>query len=342
MGGKPFKRLLLADALGTTPSSSNFRDLISSSYKYGLTLGSYKSSDISLTELGEDVTQHKDAQKRLTALRRAVMNPEVFQQFFSDFQDKKIPSDDMLGKILVAEYKVPEGSAEECAKFIVENGRFVGIIRDISGSPHVLFDTDFDLEESVPLVEESASNIEVEKQALGVAAPIEVSASQEVEQEKSGIAREEPEGQSAAKPIFIGHGKNRKPLDKLEKILSTFQIPFKVTIEEANLGRPIPQKVKETMNQCGSAILIFTRDEKFFDAEGNEIWRASENVVHELGAASFAYGDRIVIFKEKGIYFPTNYQSIGYIEFETENLDAKAMDLLKELIGFGLVRITPA
>lgn len=159
MGGKPFKRLLLADALGTTPSSSNFRDLISSSYKYGLTLGSYKSSDISLTELGEDVTQHKDAQKRLTALRRAVMNPEVFQQFFSDFQDKKIPSDDMLGKILVAEYKVPEGSAEECAKFIVENGRFVGIIRDISGSPHVLFDTDFDLEESVPLVEESASNI---------------------------------------------------------------------------------------------------------------------------------------------------------------------------------------
>ena len=62
---------------------------------------------------------------------------------------------------------------------------------------------------------------------------------------------------------------------------------------------------KETIEECGSAILIFTRDEQFFDGSGNEIWRPSENVVHELGATSFAYGDRIVIFKEKGLHFPT-------------------------------------
>jgi predicted nucleotide-binding protein len=112
-------------------------------------------------------------------------------------------------------------------------------------------------------------------------------------------------------------------------------------MDEANLGRPIPQKVKETIEECGSAILIFTRDEQCFDASGNEIWRPSENVVHELGATSFAYGDRIVIFKEKGLHFPTNYQSIGYIEFESDDIQARTADLLKELIGFGLVRVTP-
>jgi predicted nucleotide-binding protein len=95
------------------------------------------------------------------------------------------------------------------------------------------------------------------------------------------------------------------------------------------------------MLQCGSAILIFTCDEKFFDEEGNEIWRPSENVVHELGAASLLYEDRIVIFKEKGLHFPTNFQSIGYIEFEVDSIDAKTADLLKELIGFGLVKVTP-
>lgn len=42
------------------------------------------------------------------------------------------------------------------------------------------------------------------------------------------------------------------------------------------------------MLQCGSANLIFTCDEKFFDEQGKEVWRPSENVVHELGAASFA------------------------------------------------------
>jgi Predicted nucleotide-binding protein containing TIR-like domain len=56
------------------------------------------------------------------------------------------------------------------------------------------------------------------------------------------------------------------------------------------------------MLQCGSAILIFTKDERFLGPNGEELWRPSENVVHELGAASFAYGDRIVIFKEKGFH----------------------------------------
>jgi predicted nucleotide-binding protein len=110
---------------------------------------------------------------------------------------------------------------------------------------------------------------------------------------------------------------------------------------EANLGRPIPQKVKDTIEECGSAILIFTRDEKLFDEKGNEVWRPSENVVHELGATSFSYGDRIVIFKEKGLHFPTNFQSTGYIEFESGDLTARTADLLKELIEFGLVKVTP-
>ena len=93
------------------------------------------------------------------------------------------------------------------------------------------------------------------------------------------------------------------------------------------------------MLQCGSAILIFTCDQKFSNDKGEEVWRPSENVVHELGAASFAYEDRVVIFKEKGIHFPTNFQSIGYIEFEEDAIEAKTADLLKELIGFGLVRV---
>ena len=106
---------------------------------------------------------------------------------------------------------------------------------------------------------------------------------------------------SGPKPIFVGHGKNKGPLQQLQGLLTSFQIPHKVVVDEANLGRPIPQKVKDTIEECGSAILIFTRDEKLFDEAGKELWRPSENVVHELGATSFAYGDRIVIFKEKAI-----------------------------------------
>lgn len=140
--------------------------------------------------------------------------------------------------------------------------------------------------------------------------------------------------------IFIGHGKNRKPLAQLRGILDQFKIPYKVAVEEANLGRPISEKVRDTMQECNCAILVFTADEEYRDVDGNSVWRPSENVVHELGAAGFLYSNRIVILKEKSISFPTNFRDIGYIEFEKDELSAKAMDLIRELIGFGIVKVS--
>ena len=96
------------------------------------------------------------------------------------------------------------------------------------------------------------------------------------------------------------------------------------------------------MIECGSAILVLSKDEQFTDSRGNTIWRPAENVVHEVGAASFAYDGRIVIMKEKGLDLPTNFSDIGYIEFEADMVEAKTADIFKELIGFGLLKVTPA
>src|SRR5207237_1342275 len=130
--------------------------------------------------------------------------------------------------------------------------------------------------------------------------------------------------------IFVGHGKNKKPLEQLKATLDQLGIPHKEAIAEANRGRPIPQKVKETMEECGAAILIFSADEQLFDADQNPVWKPSENVVHELGAASIMYENRIIIFKEEGVTLATNFSSIGYISFEKDKLDAKVNDLLRE------------
>ncbi|HEX8407683.1 MAG TPA: TIR domain-containing protein [Thermoanaerobaculia bacterium] len=336
MGGKPMKRLLLADALGISPSSSNFRDLLSSSYKYDLTEGTEKAPDIKLTGTGADATQVGDKAKRLKALRRAALAPEVFQTFFTAYADKKLPSPEMLVKILVAEYEVPKDLAGECAKLLTANGRFVDVIRDITGSPHVLLDAE--------AAAEAADRNEEKKQEVAVEEPVPAVVpfpAPAAEMSTPPASPPTPPAERVVpKAIFIGHGKNKVPLQQLQRMLTSFQIPHKVVIDEANLGRPIPQKVKDTMQECGSAILIFTCDEKLYDDQKNVVWRPSENVVHELGAASFAYEDRIVIFKEKGLNFPTNFQSIGYIEFDGDSLEAKTADLLKELIGFGLVKIT--
>jgi hypothetical protein len=55
--GRPMNRILLADALKLSPTSSDFRDLLSASYKYGFTKGSFNSETIDLTELGEQLTK---------------------------------------------------------------------------------------------------------------------------------------------------------------------------------------------------------------------------------------------------------------------------------------------
>lgn len=323
--GKPFKRLLLADALGLKPSSSNFRDILSSSYKYGLTEGTEKAPDISLTSNGANATQTKDSQRRSAALRSATLTPSVFMEFYTAYKDSKLPSEEMMKKLLVSEYAVPAEYAEECAKLVIQNGRFVAFIRDIGGSPHVIMD-DVELSTTQPDNQPKLESGEEKKEeSPTVALPPKVL-----------------EEQKTLRAIFLAHGKKHAPAEKLQKILSSFQIPYKVVVAEPNLGRPISKKVKETMLQCGSAILIFTCDEKFCNDNGEVVWRPSENVVYELGAASYAYEDRVVIFKEKGLHFPTNFSGVGYIEFEEDSLEVKTTDLLKELIGFGLVKITTA
>src|SRR5438094_448161 len=94
------------------------------------------------------------------------------------------------------------------------------------------------------------------------------------------------------------------------------------------------------MEECGAAILIFTADRELRDLDGNPVWLSSENVPHELGAASVNYSGRVVIFKEKDVVLASNYSGIGYIEFEKNKLSAHAMELFREIRQFGLIKIS--
>jgi hypothetical protein len=57
-------RLLVADAVGRTPSSSEFKRLLSSSLKYGLTLGTEKADNIVPTETGLKIASPQNEQER--------------------------------------------------------------------------------------------------------------------------------------------------------------------------------------------------------------------------------------------------------------------------------------
>jgi hypothetical protein len=232
--------------------------------------------------------------------------------------------------------KVDEERAEEASKYILSDAKTAGLVRtvknadwvDLSGTPAPRVDDDEGLEdEDEPPGGELDDLADVDEAGDG---------------DEGGGADEAHDGLKRARPnaIFVGHGENKKPRDQLTKILGQYGIPFKVAEDEPNRGRPIPIKVKETMEECGAAVLIFSADEELFDKDGNSVWRPSENVVNELGAASIMYDSRIIIFREESVNLATNYESIGYITFEHDDLTAKANDLFRELIAFGILKVS--
>ncbi len=320
--GKTATPLQVASALNMTPSSGTFRNLCGSAIAYGLTTGGYNAKEIALVPLAKRILTPLEDGDDLIAKREAALKPRVLGEFIRKYENSPLPRHDIALNVLV-ELGVPRERAESVYTLVLDTAQDVGLIREIKGKQYI------DL---------SGVRAAVKIDGEGEAGPVDeaIFSPQAVSKliESPSSAKELGQG------IFVAHGKNKKPLDQLKKILDQFRIPYKVAVDEPNLGRPIGAKVKEIMQSCNCAILIFTADEEFQDKGGNSIWRPSENVVYELGASGYLYGSRIVILKEESVEFPTNFRDLGYISFAKDNLEAKSMDVLKELIGFGIVKIS--
>ena len=290
-------------------------------------MGTEKAESITLTELGQRITKPKSPQEETKAKQKALLTPELFRKIYTHYKGSKYPAGKFFENALETEFGVHREHVKELESLLEKNGKYAGIIRDISGSPHVLMDEPSPVKETTDtgeLIEE----IDAEK-------PDDLSTGE------SGAKETEEAETKKLRPIFIAHGKNKKPLEQLKKILDQFKIPYKVAVDEPHSGRPISQKVRELMTDCGSAIFIFSKEKEESDEEGKII--PNLNVVFELGAAGALYGDKIVIFKEGNIKFSaSDFSNLGYIIFEENKLEAKAMDLLKELIDMGYVEFAPA
>jgi predicted nucleotide-binding protein with TIR-like domain len=332
--GMTTSRLTLAELLDSTPTSRVFKDMVASSRFYGLTTGGINADEFALTDLGARAASD-DPDESGPALKEAVMNVAPYKIFFVQFKGKKVPTPKPMNDFLVRDAGIDEERAEEASAYILSDAKTAGLVRkvknadwvDLSGTPAPRVGDDEDGDDDVPEPE-----LDVPDADDGGGGG----------DHDGGGGDEKHNLRKRARPnaIFVGHGKNKKPRDQLTKILGQYGIPFKVAEDEPNRGRPIPIKVKETMEECGAAILIFSADEELFDKDGESVWRPSENVVNELGAASIMYDSRIIIFREETVSLATNYESIGYITFEHDDLTAKANDLFRELIAFGILKVS--
>jgi predicted nucleotide-binding protein len=285
--------------------------------------------------LGQAITSPTSPDERAQSLVAAALHPPSFKQVYDYYKGKRVPDRQFLVNTVIREFKVPQASAESFAEIFLANMRFVGLVRSTPGGDWLSAAPDATVAGGV---DDPASN-------LGEASPgIDEEPEIQAEWEASKQVPTPPVDHAAKKKrpnkLFIGHGKNKKPLEQLTKVLRDLGIPHLVAEDEPNAGRPISKKVRDTMEQCGAAILIFSADIEYFDKGGGSLWRPSENVSHELGAAAVMYDDRIILFKEDSVSLASNYSGIGYIEFERDKLDAETNSLLRELVGLKILRLS--
>lgn len=321
--GRPYNRLDLAQSLSLSPSSYAFRKLIRSSRRYGLTEGGEKADKIALTALGASIVAPTDEQEVPRGLREALLKPELFKKILEFYDKKRLPQEDLLKNALRREFRVPPEDVDACRDVLMTNLKDYGLVQNIKGTDYL------QLEKLAPTA------IPAEEGPPGEAKE------EEAEELEHEAEKEAPPPPLKPKEIFVAHGKNKRPLEQLKTILTQFKVPFRVATDEPHKGRAISSKVAELMRASGSGIFLFTADEETIDAHGNKVMRPSDNVVFELGAGTVLYGDKIVILREEGVSFGSDFTDYGHITFEKDRLDAKALDLIKELIGLGFLQVTP-
>jgi predicted nucleotide-binding protein len=338
--GHPMNRILLAGALDMGAASSDYRDLIAAANKFGLISGNYNSETLSLTELGDKLTAAASEEERLTAMREAMERVALFKRMLDYYNNGRLPSREVLkGALERAPFNVPSEWSAEAARVFEETGRLTGVVRAMKGG------TPYVVREAGPPVREDSTDeetSETEETAVETPAPAaRGTAVAAAEQPSPPPAPAVAPAPASSRQFFIAHGKDKDALAQLQTFLRDLDVPYVVAEEEPNAGRPISQKIADLMRSCSAGIFIFSGDEEITDAKGDTVRRPRPNVVFELGAASFQYGQRIVIFKEQGVEFPTDFRDLGYIEYEKGRLGAKSMELLRELIKLKAVRVLP-
>jgi Predicted nucleotide-binding protein containing TIR-like domain len=306
--GSAASPLDVATSIGSTPTSSWFRTITGAAIAYGLTTGGPNSTRITLTSLGRRVVAPTDEADDRAATIEALLKPRIVREFLQKYHGKKLPPDHIAQNVL-SQLGVDREAAGRTLAVIRESALFAGALHGAPG---------------VEMVDLSA------QQPVVTGDPVE--AADDPDPAWNG------DSQGRSRPIYLGHGRDHDAVKQLQRILGGFGVPYRVVPDEPEPGRPIPAAVRAALRECGSAILVVTRDEQVFDGDGNGTWRPSRRALYELGAACCEYGDRVVVLRERGVDLDSN--GLGSIEFDPDGLESRGIDLVRELLALGLVRLT--
>lgn len=316
-GYKPASPLSIAAALNVLPTSSLFRQLTGASIAYGLTKGGYNASEITIEPLGLRIVRPLQEGDDLAAKREALLKPKIVGEFLQRYNGASLPRED-IGNNVLQGMGVPIERAAAVQEMIVQGADLVGVLRSIKEKRYV------------DLSGVAVSEVQAEGTFQELPEPFE----EPLVESKVTVGKVANKvGDSAARRVFITHGKNRAFIDPIKKLLGFGEMEPVVSVEKTSVSQPVPDKVMSEMRGCGSAIIHVDAEQKLIDKDANEQAMLNPNVLIEIGAAMALYGRRFILLVKDGVKLPSNLQGLFEVRYTGDALDGEATIKLLEAIN---------
>jgi predicted nucleotide-binding protein len=326
-GGNPLPPTEIANALGKSPGSSEFRILLSSSIKYGFTTGSYNQRRISLEEPGRDIVEPKSHEAKSRALVQAALRCELFRKIYEAYKGKRIPETQFFRNTLVRDFSVAQAHADRCAQIFFANAEYLGLVKQAKTGKWLSAEADTTAAPVVGAPTDAASALEEPAAAVGEVGA-EASAEMAAQAPPPGAAQDR-----RARRVFLTHGKNKAFIEPIKKLLTFGEFEAVVAAERESVSQPVPDKVMNDMRSCGAAIIHVEDELRLVDKDASEHVVLNPNVLIEIGAAMGLYGRRFILLVKEGIKLPSNLQGLYEVRYEGNALSGDVTIKLLEAIN---------
>lgn len=148
--GQKIRRITLFDELGKSPDSGPSRTMITASSKYGFTNGGYQAEYLELSEEGYVAFNPEESlQNQLKAKFNLIIGGnEYFKALYEKYKGSKLPTKSVIIDYL-GELNLDKEYREDGAELFIENAKYLGIIKILSGAER-LISIEQAIEETVP------------------------------------------------------------------------------------------------------------------------------------------------------------------------------------------------
>lgn len=126
-GGQPWAASEVAKALNLGAKSGNFFYLSSAAKQYGLTEGTSRTAEISLTDLGRKAVYPSSPEEERAALRDAFLHVPSFRRVLEHYGGNKLPEKQYRENTLFTKFNLDPEVQDEFVDLLNKNSRLTGI-----------------------------------------------------------------------------------------------------------------------------------------------------------------------------------------------------------------------